>query len=190
MHQAFRLYESYNFLLHVGLLIIPPSLIALSTTTPTSPHAILGPLALSFTTHLSTLALSIILYRVSSLHPLSRFPGPLGCKVSKLWMAVISRSGYQHRYYKALHERYGNIVRIGAWLCIILISLLNLLPCPFMSTSSPASPRTSRPLPPLIARTIAHPTHRPQRTFHTRPVSCPASTRPARRPEGPSCVFH
>ncbi|EJF60792.1 cytochrome P450 [Dichomitus squalens LYAD-421 SS1] len=55
----------------------------------------------------------MVAYRLSPLHPLARYPGPLLCKVSALWLAYKSTSGTQHRYVKSLHDRYGDVVRIG-----------------------------------------------------------------------------
>ncbi|PPQ98481.1 hypothetical protein CVT26_013882 [Gymnopilus dilepis] len=64
----------------------------------------------SFTT---TLLLSISLYRLSPLHPLSRYPGPWQCKLTKLWGAYIAWGGKPYVYYKRLHDQYGPVVRIG-----------------------------------------------------------------------------
>ncbi|KAF6743654.1 cytochrome P450 [Ephemerocybe angulata] len=52
-------------------------------------------------------------YRLSSLHPLSRYPGPFLCKISKLWIIWLAYRGKLHLYYKSLHDIYGPIVRIG-----------------------------------------------------------------------------
>lgn len=52
-------------------------------------------------------------YRLSSLHPLSRYPGPFLCKVTKLWIIWLAYRGKLHLYYKSLHDLYGPIVRIG-----------------------------------------------------------------------------
>ncbi|CDO69439.1 hypothetical protein BN946_scf184791.g34 [Trametes cinnabarina] len=60
-----------------------------------------------------TLLLSTALYRLSPHHPLARYPGPFACKLSKFWLAFLSLTGKQHLYLKSLHERYGDVVRIG-----------------------------------------------------------------------------
>jgi hypothetical protein len=65
--------------------------------------------------HLATLVFATILYRISPFHPLSRYPGPFVCRLSKLWALLIASRGYQHRYYHALHERYGPVVRTGQY---------------------------------------------------------------------------
>ncbi|KAF9443752.1 cytochrome P450 [Macrolepiota fuliginosa MF-IS2] len=61
----------------------------------------------------ATLILSILLHRLSPWHPLAQYPGPVLCKVSKIYWAIITRSGQQHKLLVTLHERYGDIVRIG-----------------------------------------------------------------------------
>ncbi|KAL7277159.1 hypothetical protein ACG7TL_009005 [Trametes sanguinea] len=67
----------------------------------------------SCATFISTLLLSMALYRLSPFHPLARYPGPLMCKLTKFWMAFLSTTGDQHLYVKRLHDRYGDVVRIG-----------------------------------------------------------------------------
>ncbi|KLO05397.1 cytochrome P450 [Schizopora paradoxa] len=59
------------------------------------------------------LSLSIISYRLSPFHRLYSFPGPLICRVTKLWVAYIAYSGQYHRYLKELHDTYGDFVRVG-----------------------------------------------------------------------------
>ena len=82
-------------------------------------------------TYLTALAASTVIYRLSPWHPLARYPGPLGCRVSKLWMGAVCVPGFQHRYIQALHERYGDVVRIGAlsvwvWVWILRWPVLGL----------------------------------------------------------------
>ena len=60
------------------------------------------------------LAAFTIAYRLSPYHPLSSFPGPFLCKISKIRMAYISGiRGTTHLYVQKLHQRYGDVVRIG-----------------------------------------------------------------------------
>ena len=56
---------------------------------------------------------SIVLYRISPIHPLHRYPGPLRAKITKWWYIWKVRGGKQHIYVEALHRKYGDIVRIG-----------------------------------------------------------------------------
>ncbi|KDQ55995.1 hypothetical protein JAAARDRAFT_79518 [Jaapia argillacea MUCL 33604] len=52
-------------------------------------------------------------YRLSPFHPLSRFPGPVLGKLTKVWSAWITWKGRRHIYIKDLHDFYGDVVRIG-----------------------------------------------------------------------------
>ena len=61
----------------------------------------------------STLVTSILVYRVSPWHPLAKYPGPFLCKLSKFYLAYFSLDGTQYLYYYELHQKYGNVVRIG-----------------------------------------------------------------------------
>ncbi|KAF8968763.1 high nitrogen upregulated cytochrome P450 monooxygenase 2 [Flammula alnicola] len=60
-----------------------------------------------------TLLESMTLYRISPFHPLAKYPGPLLCKVTKLWGAWAALDGKPFVHYKKLHDEYGPIVRIG-----------------------------------------------------------------------------
>lgn len=80
---------------------------------------------LSNLAYLVGLTISVVLYRLSPFHPLARYPGPLICRVSRLWAWYIARSGYQHKYSHYLHQRYGPVVRSGAaYLFLPCLSLL------------------------------------------------------------------
>ncbi|RDX51299.1 high nitrogen upregulated cytochrome P450 monooxygenase 2 [Lentinus brumalis] len=111
-HQVFRRHETYRISTHLTLLLVPPLLLALSVSNP-SHCPLKKSLPVLYAAYLSALVLSVVTYRLSPSHPLARYPGPLGCRVSKLWMAFLSRSGYQHVYYRDLHKRLGSVVRIG-----------------------------------------------------------------------------
>ncbi|KAF5326171.1 hypothetical protein D9611_000819 [Ephemerocybe angulata] len=67
----------------------------------------------SFFSFYAVLLSCMMAYRLSSLHPLSRYPGPFLCKISKLWIIWLAYRGKLHLYYKSLHDIYGPIVRIG-----------------------------------------------------------------------------
>ncbi|KAK5991698.1 Cytochrome P450 monooxygenase orf5 [Cladobotryum mycophilum] len=55
---------------------------------------------------------SMSIYRVF-FHRLSRFPGPFAAKVTKLYGPWIARNKDMHIQHQKLHEKYGDIVRIG-----------------------------------------------------------------------------
>ncbi|KAL0566006.1 hypothetical protein V5O48_016011 [Marasmius crinis-equi] len=60
-----------------------------------------------------TLATSIVLYRVSPIHPLAKIPGPVAFRTTKLWRTYICAKGKQQFVLKELHDHYGPIVRTG-----------------------------------------------------------------------------
>jgi hypothetical protein len=62
--------------------------------------------------HLAVLGLSIASYRLF-FHPLRKFPGPLGAKLTKWVDFYHTAPGKRHEWIPALHEQYGHIVRIG-----------------------------------------------------------------------------
>ncbi|TFK74247.1 cytochrome P450 [Pluteus cervinus] len=63
--------------------------------------------------YLIALVCSTIAYRLSSFHPLAKYPGPVMCRITKLWLARIGWTGKQYLYYQELHTLYGDIVRTG-----------------------------------------------------------------------------
>nr|VWO97897.1 Cytochrome P450 monooxygenase AKT7 (EC (AK-toxin biosynthesis protein 7) [Ganoderma boninense] len=115
-HQVFRSYETFNAGVHAAILLAPPALLTFLADSPSSPtqRALLRAFLANLATYLTALVLSLLVYRVSPVHPLARYPGPLGCKLSKFWLGFACIPGFQHRYIKSLHERYGDVVRIGA----------------------------------------------------------------------------
>ena len=66
-----------------------------------------------YATYLTTLATSIILYRLSPFHPLAKYPGPAYLKVSKVFGAIAAGKGDYHRVLRQLHDQYGPVVRVG-----------------------------------------------------------------------------
>lgn len=67
----------------------------------------------SFSVFYTTLASSIVLYRISLWHPLAEYPGPFFAKVSKFYGFYMMSTGKNHILHKKLHEKYGPYVRIG-----------------------------------------------------------------------------
>lgn len=60
-----------------------------------------------------TLFLSIALYRLF-FHPLNRYPGPRIAKLTSLWRLYNRACRKEAWVHRDLHDRYGDIVRIGA----------------------------------------------------------------------------
>ncbi|KAH9922364.1 cytochrome P450 [Fomitopsis serialis] len=67
----------------------------------------------AYSAYYCSILLATIAYRLSSTHPLTIYPGPLLCKVTKLWMVYTANTGKLHEYTRQLHATYGPIVRIG-----------------------------------------------------------------------------
>ncbi|KZT11556.1 cytochrome P450 [Laetiporus sulphureus 93-53] len=61
----------------------------------------------------AALLTSTVMYRLSPRHPMAKHPGPIMCKISKIWLTYIVTRGKLHIYLRQLHETYGPIVRIG-----------------------------------------------------------------------------
>ena len=107
----FNRLEPRSIPVSASFIVIPPTILS----TLLFPHctSILAAIGTSFLAYLSALVTSVVLYRVSPLHPLASYPGPLMCKITKLWLAGIAMRGKQHVYYRDLHRRYGDVVRVG-----------------------------------------------------------------------------
>lgn len=52
-------------------------------------------------------------YRLSSWHPLSRIPGPWWTGISSAWLQYHSFRGTQGKATRALHQKYGPIIRVA-----------------------------------------------------------------------------
>lgn len=91
------------------------------------PHSsnIVFAFAYSFAIYVGTLVTSVVAYRLGPYHPLAKYPGPVLGKLSKLWMSYICTTGRQHIYYRELHDKYGDIVRIGTFLVPPLLRSLS-----------------------------------------------------------------
>ena len=74
-----------------------------------------------------TIGLSIVLYRLSPLHPLAKYPGPVILKITKLAATVQAFRGKQHIFFKQLHDQYGPCVRVGELMVLGNISITELI---------------------------------------------------------------
>jgi len=66
----------------------------------------------------SGLGISVVVYRLF-FHPLGRFPGPVLARLTKLygtWLA--GKESMYHKELKAMHDKYGDFVRTGAFLLL------------------------------------------------------------------------
>ncbi|KAG6816460.1 hypothetical protein H0H87_005943 [Tephrocybe sp. NHM501043] len=110
-HLVFKRTETHEPTHVAALLLGVPTVLTLFVTSHA--NSIFTAIFVTFPTFYATLSISIILYRLSPMHPLAKYPGPLMCRISKLWLAFLSLGGKQHMYYLKLHEQYGDVVRIG-----------------------------------------------------------------------------
>ncbi|KAI0265784.1 high nitrogen upregulated cytochrome P450 monooxygenase 2 [Gloeopeniophorella convolvens] len=110
-HLCFRHFEPRAPLPLVALLIIAPLLLSVPISHYVAPPSLA--VAIAFTAYESLLVFFTIAYRLSPFHPLAKYPGPLISKTSKWWAAYVTVRGDGQRYMKGLHERYGDVVRVG-----------------------------------------------------------------------------
>ncbi|KAI0313023.1 cytochrome P450, partial [Amylostereum chailletii] len=106
----FKHYEPQTRVPLINLLLTVPAILSafLSLSSPaiyTAPKV--------FASYYASLLLFTGTYRLSPLHPLANYPGPTLARLSKWWSTHLMSTGHKHRYIQRLHERYGDIVRIG-----------------------------------------------------------------------------
>ncbi|RDX41710.1 high nitrogen upregulated cytochrome P450 monooxygenase 2 [Lentinus brumalis] len=139
-HQGFRRYDTYYPSVHAVLLLGPPVVAALivSSWSDAPSEGILPALRRIFPTYLFYLGLSIILYRLSPLHPLARYPGPYLRRVSHVVSACIAAPGNRCRRFDALRLKYGDVIRTGP--NEVLITDPSLIPALLGTSGSPKGP--------------------------------------------------
>ncbi|KAI0828849.1 high nitrogen upregulated cytochrome P450 monooxygenase 2 [Trametes gibbosa] len=109
-HWIFKRFEPQHVTSHAAMILGVPVILSVLLL----PHfPVIKALSVSCLTYWSTLACSVGLYRLSPWHPLSRFPGPVALRMTKLSLTLISRGGRRNVYTHDLHQRYGDIVRIA-----------------------------------------------------------------------------
>ncbi|KDQ55994.1 hypothetical protein JAAARDRAFT_36785 [Jaapia argillacea MUCL 33604] len=113
-YTVFNQYEPIGLTNLVLLLGVIPAILSIplrpSISESAGPHVLL---LASWLAYSSLLLVWVTVHRLSPLHPLAQYPGPLLCKLTKLWTAWITWGGRRHAYIKALHDTYGDVVRIG-----------------------------------------------------------------------------
>ncbi|KAJ7575924.1 cytochrome P450, partial [Mycena floridula] len=63
--------------------------------------------------YLGLILFYIVIYRLSPIHPLANYPGPVINKISKFVASWTFFQGKAHLRYQSLHQEYGDIVRVG-----------------------------------------------------------------------------
>ncbi|KAH9026090.1 high nitrogen upregulated cytochrome P450 monooxygenase 2 [Lactarius hengduanensis] len=111
-HLCFRFLEPRSLSALVVLLVVLPVLLSLPISYHVRWPAIVS-LPLAFVTYGTSLLSFTLAYRLSPLHPLAKYPGPVIAKSSQWWAAYLGGEGDLYRYTKNLHDRYGDIVRVG-----------------------------------------------------------------------------
>lgn len=78
-------------------------------------HEALGTTTQIATSFLFGIYTTCILYRLSPLHPLNKFPGPFSARISNIWLFFQSTPRKQaHLVLLNTHDKYGKIVRVGS----------------------------------------------------------------------------
>lgn len=110
-YQIFKRFEPNAPLPISLLLLLVPSLLVPFVHLHIPSLVLAAPL--TFAAYYGLVLAYVAAYRLSPFHPLARYPGPAINKLSKLTMAWKLYRGKQHLYYKEMHDRYGDIVRVG-----------------------------------------------------------------------------
>ncbi|KAI0265874.1 high nitrogen upregulated cytochrome P450 monooxygenase 2 [Gloeopeniophorella convolvens] len=107
----FKRYEPQARAPLLVLLILAPTALAycFSFTFVGTPSAV----AVVFALYYGFILLYAAVYRLSPSHPLAQYPGPYLARLSKIWLTILAASGKQHVHFRKLHERYGEVVRVG-----------------------------------------------------------------------------
>lgn len=94
------------------LLLVPTGLSGLVSVYYTGPlwHAV----GFTFLVYYAAIYFYLFVYRVGPLHPLMDYRGPHWCKLSKLWILVLVKTGKKFKYIQFLHAQKGDVVRVGA----------------------------------------------------------------------------
>ena len=78
--------------------------------------------AATLISYYSPILFHVAAYRLSPLHPLAKYPGPIMNELSKSTVAYVASTGTQHIYYNELHKQYRDIVRIGKSQCMVYLN--------------------------------------------------------------------
>ncbi|KZT66218.1 cytochrome P450 [Daedalea quercina L-15889] len=70
-------------------------------------------LSVAYYMYYCSIIIAAVAYRLLPTHPLAMYPGPLPCKITKLWLVYQANTGKLHEYMRRLHAKYGPVVRIG-----------------------------------------------------------------------------
>lgn len=119
LHLLFNKLENTNIVALKRILIVSP-LLPLLSILPHYPSSSLAAIIVSYGIVYGTLITSILIYRLSPLHPLAKYPGPFLAKCTQFWNVYHSYTGRTHLNFLRLHKLYGPIVRTGKIILVIL----------------------------------------------------------------------
>ncbi|KLO08951.1 high nitrogen upregulated cytochrome P450 monooxygenase 2 [Schizopora paradoxa] len=95
----------------LGYLIVAPAFLSIPCIFSFS--TLWRAILMAYSLFYSSLLTITVVYRISPFHPLWKYPGPIFARVSKFWTFRMAKTGRQHIAYKAMHDKYGPIVRVG-----------------------------------------------------------------------------
>ncbi|KZT11544.1 cytochrome P450 [Laetiporus sulphureus 93-53] len=110
-HIVFRKFEPRELLPLAALLVVVPAILAYLLCN--ARDSFIWTSSAAYLSYYAALLTSTVIYRLSPLHPMAKHPGPIMCKISKIWLAYIVSRGKLHVYLRQLHETYGPVVRVG-----------------------------------------------------------------------------
>jgi hypothetical protein len=92
-HLWFQKFQPVTVTGIVSLIALPPTFLGifLGTQLPGAnlPITLLGTIGI----YVASLVTSVVIYRLSPLHPLANYPGPVLCKISRFWAWYIADRG-------------------------------------------------------------------------------------------------
>lgn len=107
MYLLYKNFEPLHPGAHVGFLLVVPVVLA-----ATLAEAFLGYVQVMLY-YWAILCVLPVLYRLSPFHPLAAFPGPVFARMSKLYFTYLVAQGDSYLVVRKLHQKYGEVVRIG-----------------------------------------------------------------------------
>ncbi|KAJ7123341.1 cytochrome P450 [Mycena filopes] len=108
-HILCHLFEPQTALQGIGWVVLIPGLFIGVGDLPLTTPLVLA----SYGYFCCCLSLSILVYRLSPLHPLYHIPGPRLWRLTKLTGVYLTYTGHQHLAIKQAHDKYGPVLRTG-----------------------------------------------------------------------------
>ncbi|KIP10629.1 hypothetical protein PHLGIDRAFT_495533, partial [Phlebiopsis gigantea 11061_1 CR5-6] len=103
----YKLFEPLHLWAHIFFFLSVPAVLAAVLG-----RSLMGCLQIAVS-YWAILCVIPIIYRLSPFHPLAHFPGPVLARASKLYFTYLVTRGNSYLVVIQLHQRYGEVVRIG-----------------------------------------------------------------------------